>query len=205
MTHGDNNGLILPPRIAPVQAMVIPVAQHKEGVIDKANELYERLRKAGIRTKIDVTDRSFGWKASEYEMKGVPLRVEIGPKDIEQNQCCLCRRDNREKTFVPLENLETAVKEMLDSIHNSLFEKALANRETHTKVCQTLDEVKEFMTSEGGFAKTMWCGDLECELKMKEEAGVTSRCMPLEQEHLGDKCVCCGKPADKMIYWGVAY
>lgn len=205
MTHGDNNGLILPPRIAPIQAVVVPVAQHKEGVIEKAQELFERLRSAGVRTKIDVTDRSFGWKASEYEMKGVPLRVEIGPKDIEQNQCCLCRRDNREKIFVPLENLETAVKEMLDTIHNALFEKALANRENHTKICQTLDEVKEFMESEGGFAKTMWCGDLECELKMKEQAGVTSRCMPLEQEHLGDKCVCCGKPAEKMIYWGVAY
>jgi len=205
MTHGDNNGLILPPRVAPVQTIVIPVAQHKEGVIEKANELFERLRKAGIRTKIDTTDRSFGWKASEYEMKGVPLRVEIGPKDIEQNQCCLSRRDTREKTFVPLENLETAVKEMLDTIHKSLFDRALENRESHTRICSTLEEVREFMNAEGGFAKTMWCGSQECEIRMKEEAGVTSRCMPLEQEHIGDKCVCCGKPADKMIYWGVAY
>ena len=205
MTHGDNNGLVLPPRIAPIQAMVIPVAQHKEGVLEAASKLLERLQAAGIRAKMDDSDQSMGWKAAEYEMKGVPLRVEIGPKDMEKDQCCICRRDSGEKVFVPLAQLEDTVKGLLDEVHQSLFERAKKNLEDHTKVCMTLEEVKEFMETEGGFAKTMWCGDLECELKMKEEAGVSSRCMPLVQEQVSDTCVCCGKPAKHMIYWGVAY
>ena len=175
MTHGDNNGLVLPPRIAPIQA------------------------------QMDDSDQSMGWKAAQYEMKGVPLRVEIGPKDMEKGQCCICRRDSGEKVFVPLAELEAKVQELLDAVHDGLFQRAKQNLEDHTKVCRTLDEVKSFMEGEGGFAKTMWCGELECELKMKEQAGVTSRCMPLKQEAVGDTCVCCGKPAKHMIYWGVAY
>ena len=205
MTHGDNNGLVLPPRIAPIQAMVIPVAQHKEGVLDAATDLLNRLKAAGIRASMDASDQSMGWKAAQYEMKGVPLRVEIGPKDMEKGQCCICRRDSGEKIFVPLAELETTVPQLLDAVHNGLYERAKKNLEDHTRVCLTLDEVKEFMETEGGFAKTMWCGDLECELKMKEQAGVTSRCMPLEQEKVSDTCVCCGKPAKHMILWGVAY
>lgn len=205
MTHGDNNGLVLPPRIAPIQAMVIPVAQHKEGVLDAAFALLERLQAAGIRAKMDDSDQTMGWKAAQYEMKGVPLRVEIGPKDMEKGQCCICRRDNGEKIFVPLAELEATVTQLLDAVHQGLYERAKKNLEEHTKVCLTLDDVKEFMQTEGGFAKTMWCGELDCELKMKEEAGVTSRCMPIEQESVGETCVCCGKPAKHMIYWGVAY
>lgn len=205
MTHGDNNGLILPPKIAPIQVVVIPVAQHKEGVIEAAMELVERLKNIGIRTKIDTSDHSFGWKAAEYEMKGVPLRVEIGPKDISNGVFCICRRDNGEKETLSLETLESSVIERLELVHQGLFNRALENREAHTKVCNSLEEVKEFIQNEGGFAKTMWCGELDCELKMKEEAGVTSRCMPLDQEKVGETCVCCGKPAKKMIYWGVAY
>ena len=154
---------------------------------------------------MDDSDQSMGWKAAQYEMKGVPLRVEIGPKDMEKGQCCICRRDSGEKVFVPLDELESKVQELLDAVHDGLYQRAKKNLEDHTKVCHTLDEVKTFMETEGGFAKTMWCGDLECELKMKEEAGVTSRCMPLKQESVGDVCVCCGKPAKHMIYWGVAY
>ena len=205
MTHGDNNGLVLPPRIAPIQAMVIPVAQHKEGVIDAATALLERLKAAGVRAKIDVSDKAMGWKAAEYEMKGVPLRVEIGPKDMEQGQCCICRRDSGEKVFVPLAELEETVARLLDEVHDGLYARAKKNLDDHTRVCLTMDDVKSFMQSEGGFAKSMWCGDEACELKMKDEAGVSSRCMPVEQEHLGETCVCCGKPAEKMIYWGVAY
>ena len=206
MTHGDNNGLVLPPRIAPIQAMVIPVAQHKEGVLDAATDLLNRLTAAGVRAKMDDSDQSMGWKAAEYEMKGVPLRVEIGPKDMEKGQCCICRRDNGEKVFVPLVQLEATVAKLLDEVHDGLFARAKANLENNTRTCLTLDEVKEFMETKGGFAKTMWCGELDCELKMKEEAGVSSRCMPLEQEVIGEgKCVCCGKEAKHMIYWGVAY
>ena len=200
-----NNGLGLPPRIAPIQAIVIPVAQHKEGVLDAAAALLDRLKAAGIRAQMDDSDQSMGWKAAQYEMKGVPLRVEIGPKDMEKGQCCICRRDSGEKVFVPLAELEAKVQELLDAVHDGLFQRAKQNLEDHTKVCRTLDEVKSFMEGEGGFAKTMWCGELECELKMKEQAGVTSRCMPLKQEAVGDTCVCCGKPAKHMIYWGVAY
>ena len=205
MTHGDNNGLVLPPKIAPIQAMVIPVAQHKEGVIDAAGELLMRLKEMGIRARMDASDQSMGWKAAEYEMKGVPLRVEIGPKDMEKGQCCICRRDNGEKIFVPLSELETVVPQLLDAVHEGLYNRAKQNLENNTKVCMTLEEVKTFMETAGGFAKTMWCGELDCELEMKEKAGVSSRCMPLEQETVSDVCVCCGKPAKHMIYWGVAY
>lgn len=205
MTHGDNNGLVLPPRIAPTQVIIIPVAQHKEGVIAANEAVMARLKAAGIRVKMDASDNSPGWKFAEYEMKGVPLRLELGPKDIEKNQCVLARRDSGEKSFVSLDNIEETVKTMLDAVQQGLFDKAKRNLDENTYACATLEEVKEKMASQGGFAKTMWCGELACELKMKEEAGVSSRCIPLEQEHLGDTCACCGKPAKHMVYWGVAY
>ena len=205
MTHGDNNGLVLPPRIAPIQAMVIPVAQHKEGVLDAATDLLGRLKAAGIRADMDASDQSMGWKAAQYEMKGVPLRVEIGPKDMEKGQCCICRRDSGEKVFVPLSELETTVPQLLDAVHDGLYQRAKKNLEDHTKTCLTAEEVKDFIQNEGGFARTMWCGDEACELKMKEIAGVSSRCMPFAQEKVSDTCVCCGKPAKHMILWGVAY
>ena len=205
MTHGDNNGLVLPPRIAPIQAMVIPVAQHKEGVLEAASALLARLQQAGVRAKMDDSDQSMGWKAAEYEMKGVPLRVEIGPKDMEKNQCVLVRRDSGEKTFVSLDALEQTVQAMLDDIHHGLYAKAKGNLEEHTFVASSLEEAKRLQETKGGFIKTMWCGELACEMKMKEEAGMTSRCIPFQQEKLGETCACCGKPAHKMIYWGVAY
>ncbi|SBW11071.1 Proline--tRNA ligase [uncultured Eubacteriales bacterium] len=205
MTHGDNNGLVLPPRVAPIQVIVLPIAAHKAGVTEKAQELVDRLTAAGLRVKGDFSENSPGWKFAEYEMKGVPLRLEIGPKDIEQNQCVLVRRDSREKVFVSLDELEAKVPMLLDAIHEAMFAKAKRNLDEHTVVCHSVQEVKDFMENVGGFAKTMWCGDKECELKMKEEAGVSSRCIPLEQEHLGDTCPVCGKRAKHSIYWGVAY
>ena len=205
MTHGDNNGLVLPPRIAPTQVMVIPVAQHKEGVLEAATALLDRLKAAGLRAKMDASDQSMGWKAAEYEMKGIPLRLELGPKDIEKNQCVLVRRDNGEKVFVSLDELETAVPATLDAIHQGLYQKAKKNLEDNTYACSSLEEVREKMQERGGFAKTMWCGDEACEIKMKEEGGMTSRCVPFAQEHLGDICPICGRAAKKMIYWGVAY
>ena len=205
MTHGDNNGLVLPPRIAPIQVIIIPVAQHKAGVLEANQAVMDRLKAAGIRVKMDDSDQSAGWKFAEYEMKGVPLRLELGPKDIEKNQCVLVRRDSGEKTFVSLDGIEETVAHMLDAIHDGLYAKAKRNLEENTYACSSLAEVKEKMQERGGFAKTMWCGDEACELRMKEEAGVTSRCIPFEQEHLGDTCAVCGKPAKHMIYWGVAY
>ena len=205
MTHGDNNGLVLPPRVAPIQVIIIPVAQHKAGVIEANQAVMDRLTQAGFRVKMDASDQSAGWKFAEYEMKGVPLRLELGPKDIEKNQCVLVRRDSGEKTFVSLDGIEETVAHMLDAIHDGLYAKAKRNLEENTYACSSLAEVKEKMQERGGFAKTMWCGDEACELRMKEEAGVTSRCIPFEQEHLGDTCAVCGKPAKHMIYWGVAY
>lgn len=204
MTHGDNNGLVLPPAVAPVQVVILPIAMHKEGVLDKAMELRGRLARS-FRVKVDDSDNSAGWKFAEYEMKGVPLRLEIGPKDIANNQCVLVRRDNREKTFVSLDRLEAAIAEQLEAVRAGLYEKALARREEMTYSAKTMEELKELAEHNPGFIKAMWCGDLACEEALKEEAGITSRCIPFVQEQLADTCVCCGKPAKHMLYWGKAY
>ena len=205
MTHGDNNGLVLPPKVAPVQIIVLPIAQHKPGVLEGANGLKDRLTAAGFRVKLDDSDQSMGWKCAEYEMKGVPLRVECGPRDLENGQCVLVRRVDGEKTVVDLDELETAVARQLELAHQVMFEKAKKNLTDNIFEAHSLEEAKSIQQEKGGFIKTMWCGELECELKMKEEAGMSSRCMPLEQEDLGDTCPICGKKARTMIYWGVAY
>ena len=205
MTHGDDNGLVLPPRIAPIQAVVVPVAMHKDGVLDAANELFATLKASGLRVKIDASDNSPGWKFAEYEMKGVPVRVELGPKDIEAGQCVLVSRVTREKKVVALANVVNEITVMLDEIHDALFNKALENRKNRTYVATNMDELKKISSEKSGFVKAMWCGDEECELKIKEDAGLSSRCIPYEQEQLSDVCVCCGKPAKHMTYWGVAY
>ena len=205
MTHGDNNGLVLPPRIAPIQAMVIPVAQHKPGVLDAANGLLARLKAAGIRAAMDDSDQSMGWKAAQYEMKGVPVRVEIGPRDLEKGQCCLARRDTGEKSFVALDGLESQVQSLLTAVHDNLYAQAEKNLEDNTFDLNSWQEVKEMVETKGGFARTKWCGKLECELKMKELAGVSSRCMPLKQSGTEGVCPVCGEKCTTDIYWGVAY
>ncbi len=205
MAHGDNNGLVLPPQIAPIQLVVVPVAQHKPGVIEGAQALRDRLAAAGYRVSIDTSDNSMGWKCAQYEMKGVPLRVEMGPRDMENGQCVMVRRDNGEKTFVKLEELEQKAGELLQAVHDGLFEKARINLAEHIYPAFSIEEAKKLQEEHGGFIKTMWCGDPACEQAMKEKAGMSSRCIPFEQEHLADVCACCGKPAKTMIYWGVAY
>ncbi len=204
MVHGDNSGLVLPPKVAPTQVMVIPIAQHKEGVIEKATELKNRISKIA-RVKIDTSDKMPGWKFNEYEMKGIPVRVEIGPKDIEKNQAVLVRRDTREKTIVSLDALEENITKLLEEIQTSLYEKALNNRTEKTYEATSMDELKQISEEKQGFIKAMWCQDLACEEQIKEEAGLTSRCIPFEQEQLADTCVCCGKKTDVMVYWGKAY
>ena len=203
MAHGDNDGLVLPPRIAPVQVIIIPIQQRKEGVLEKTWELKDRL--SGFKVKVDDTDKSPGWKFSECEMRGIPLRVEIGPKDIAADQAVLVRRDTHEKVTVSLSELEAKVGEMLEAIQKDMYEKAKKHRDSHTYTALTLDELKDIAENKPGFIKAMWCGCQECEEKLKEEAGVTSRCMPFAQEKLSDTCVYCGKPATKMVYWGKAY
>lgn len=204
MTHGDDNGLVLPPAVAPIQLVIIPIASHKEGVLDKANELKNKLASV-CRVKLDDSDNSAGWKFSEYEMKGVPLRLEIGPKDIENNRCVVVRRDNGEKIFVSLDELEAKIPELLEAVRDGLYQKAIDRRAAMTFTASDYAELKDIADNKPGFIKAMWCGDRECEDKLKDELGITSRCIPFEQEHLSDTCVCCGKPAKHMLYWGKAY
>ena len=206
MTHGDNNGLVLPPDVAPIQIVIIPVAQHKEGVLDKAAELRDKLIAAGYRVKLDDSDNSAGWKYSEYEMKGVPVRLEIGPRDIESNQCVLVSRVDRSKEFVSLDGLEASIEKKLTEVRDAMYQKALENRANKTYDCKTLDEISATLEEKGcGFVRAMWCGDEECEDKVKEVTGVGSRCIPFDQVEISDKCVCCGKPANTMVLWGKAY
>ncbi len=205
MSHGDDNGLVLPPAVAPIQVVILPVAQHKPGVLEKANELKERLSKF-CRVKLDDSDNSAGWKFAEYEMKGIPVRLEIGPRDIENNECVLVTRHNREKTVVSLDELETAIPAKLQEVRDGIYAKALENRERRTYACTTVDEIKSAIAENGdGFVKAMWCGEEACEDAVKEQTGVGSRCIPFVAEHLSDKCVCCGKPAKEMVYWAIAY
>jgi len=204
MTHGDNDGLVLPPAIAPIQTVIVPIASHKEGVVEKATEVYERVKKI-CRAKIDLSEQSPGWKFAEYEMKGVPLRLELGPKDIEKNQCVIVRRDNRQKYFVSLDDLETEIPRLLLEMRDAMFTAALERRNNMTYEAHDLEEMIKVADEKPGFIKAMWCGSRECEEALKEKAGVSSRCIPFEQEPVGDTCVCCGKKADKMLYWGKAY
>ncbi len=205
MTHGDENGLVLPPAVAPIQVVVIPVAAHKPGVTEAAADIANRL-KDDFRVKLDDSDNSPGWKYAEYEMKGVPLRIEIGPRDLEAGQCVIVTRHNREKTIVALADLESAVAERLQAVRDGMYAKALANREARTYDCKTMDEITEKLAANGdGFVRAMWCGDPECEDKVKESTGVGSRCIPLDQETVSDVCVCCGRPAKQLVFWGKAY
>jgi len=206
MTHGDNNGLVLPPAVAPIQVVIVPAAMHKEGVLEKANELYRMLRDANIRVKLDDSENSPGWKFAEYEMKGVPVRVEIGPRDIAANQCVIATRHNGEKTSVSLDNLVESVQEKLQEVHDGLYQAALENRNRRTYQCRTIDEINQALTEKGdGFIEAMWCGDEACEDEVKAQTGAGSRCIPFAQKQISDTCVCCGKPAKHMVLWGKAY
>lgn len=203
MVHGDDSGLVLPPRIAPTQVMIIPINQNKEGVLDKAYELKNML--SGFKVKVDDSDKSPGWKFSEQEMRGVPLRIEVGPKDIEAGQAVIVRRDNREKLVVPFEEIKERVAQALEQMQAEMLERARTHRDTHTYTAANMEEFSHIIDEKPGFIKAMWCKSEECEKEIKEKTGATSRCMPFEQEHIADTCVCCGKPAKVMAYWGKAY
>ncbi len=206
MTHSDDNGLVLPPRIAPTQLVAIPIAAHKNpAVLDAVKEILAKLDAADVRTKLDDSEQSMGWKCAEYEMRGVPIRLELGPRDLENGQCCLVRRDNGEKTFVAIDGIVESVKALLDDIHDNMFAMAKKNLEDNTFDFTTWEEVRDMAQGKGGFARTKWCGSLDCELAMKEKAGVSSRCMPLKQSGTTGKCPVCGKDCTTDIYWGVAY
>lgn len=203
MVHGDDSGLVLPPRIAPVQVMIIPIAQHKEGVLEKAAELKEKLSKFSV--KVDDSDKGPGWKFSEQEMRGIPIRIELGPKDIEANQAVIVRRDTREKIVVSLDEIDSKVAEVLETMQNEMLERARNHRDAHTYEANSTEEFADIVANKPGFVKAMWCGDQACEDEIKEKTGATSRCMPFNQEHISDTCVCCGKKAKSLVYWGKAY
>ena len=203
MVHGDNNGLVMPPAIAPTQVVIIPIRQQQEGVLAKADEIKEKL--GGFRVKVDDSDKSPGWKFAEHEMRGVPVRIEIGPKDIEAGQAQVARRDTGEKMTVALDALETEIPKLLDTIQKDMLERARVHRDEHTYTATNLEEMTDIAANKPGFIKAMWCEELECEEKLKEVVGVTSRCMPFAQEEVATTCVCCGKPAKKLVYWGKAY
>ena len=205
MVHGDNSGLVLPPRIAPTQLMIVPIRQDAEGVLDKANALREELAGAGVRTALDDSDKSPGWKFAEQEMRGIPLRAELGPKDLEQGQVVLVRRDTREKEIVPFDQLATRVPALLETIQNDMYARAEEHLKTHTFEARSYEEFKETLETKPGFIRAMWCGELSCEEQIKEETGATSRCMPFDQTPIAETCVCCGKPAKKMVFWGRSY
>lgn len=204
MAHGDQRGLKLPPRVAPVQVVIIPVAAHKEGVKEKALEIEQILKKAGIRVKVDLSEQSPGWKFNEWEMKGVPIRLEIGPRDIENGVAVLVRRDNFEKTTVKFDTIAEEVSKTLDLIHENMYEMSKNFTHSHIVTAQNMDELTAGIEGKN-FVKTMWCGCPECEAKIKELTAATSRAMPFDQTPIGDKCVCCGKKATKVIYFARAY
>ncbi len=204
MVHGDNRGLVIPPRIAPTQAMIVPIAQHKEGVLDKAYELRDQLKDI-VRVDIDASDKMPGWKFNEYEMKGIPVRIEMGPKDMEKEQVVLVRRDTGEKEFVPLTELQTRLTALLEEVQLNLYTKAKNHRDKKTSIATTIEEFSRVLHENPGFIKAMWCGDLACEEKIKEDTLATSRCIPFEQEQVADICVCCGKPAKELVFWAKAY
>ncbi len=205
MVHGDDSGLVLPPHVAPTQVMVIPIQQMKEGVLDAARGIVDALAAADVRVKVDETDKSPGFKFSEQEMRGIPLRIEIGPKDLAEGQCVIVRRDTREKTVVAIADVAAKVPEILENMQHEMLERARAHRDSHIYTATNYDEFKQTINEKPGFIKAMWCGDQACEDQIKEETGATSRCMPFEQEEIADTCVCCGKKAKKLVIWGRSY
>ncbi|MBQ5360667.1 MAG: proline--tRNA ligase, partial [Lachnospiraceae bacterium] len=203
MVHGDNSGLVLPPRIAPTQIMIVPIQQKKAGVLDKAFEIRDML--SNFRVKVDDSDKSPGFKFADQEMRGIPVRIEIGPRDIEGGKCIIARRDNHEKIECDIAALPEKMAELLPQIQKDMYDRAAKHLEEHTYTAATKEEFDRLFREKSGFVKAMWCGDQACEDMIKEDYGVTSRCMPFKQETVSDVCVCCGKPAKKMVYWGRAY
>ena len=205
MAHGDNRGLKLPPLVAPIQAVIVPIAQQKEGVLEATNKLKEKLSKK-FRMELDDRDNySVGYKFNDWEMRGVPVRIEMGPRDIENGEAVLVRRDTSEKISVKLEDIEEKLEELLKDIQKSMYDVCKKRVEEKTTTAKTMEELKKNLDENQGYVKTMWCGNQECEDKVKEVTGAPSRCIPFEQEHISDTCVCCGKPATKMVVWGRQY
>ena len=205
MVHGDDNGLVLPPYVAPIQVVIVPIQQAKPGIMNKCHELKERLEKMNLRVKLDDTDRTPGWKFAEYEMKGVPVRIELGPRDLENNVVTVCKRNDHEKIQISIDKLEDEIPQLLATIHEEMYQKALKQLLNSITEVHTYDELKEVVNVKGGYAKMMWCGCEECENKIKEDTNATSRCMPFDQKPFMDTCPICGKKATKVVLFAKAY
>ncbi len=205
MAHGDERGLKLPPKVAPIQIRIIPIAQHKEGVLEKVKELKERLQKE-FRVEIDAREQvTPGYKFNDCELKGIPVRIEMGPRDIENNQCIIVRRDTLEKITVKLDELEEKLKDIMEDIQKNMYNICKKRMEEKTSIARTLEEFEEKINTNQGYIKAMWCGSAKCEDKIKERTGAHSRCIPEKSEEISDVCVCCGKKAKEMVYWGRQY
>ena len=205
MVHGDDNGLVLPPRVAPTQVVIVPIRQNVDGVLDKAYEIEKTLKEAGLRVKVDASDKSPGWKFSEAEMRGIPLRIEIGPKDIEEGKCVIVKRNVGVKENYNLDNnLVTNINTLLDKMHNEMYDKALKHLNEHMTRVNTMEEFVDVLENKTGFVQAPWCGDTECELKIKEQTTATSRCITDQEVH-GEKCICCGKEAKKIVNFAKSY
>ena len=205
MVHGDDNGLVLPPRVAPIQVVIVPIRQDAEGILDKCREIEKTLSGMGIRVKLDDSDHTPGWKFAEWEMKGVPLRLELGPRDLAAGNICLTKRVNGEKRIAPIDEIEKSIPSLLDEIHMDMYNKALSHLKAHIKEAHDVEELKKIL-DEGGYAKMMWCGDEECELKVKEiTGGGTARCIGEHESPFDETCPLCGKKADKVVYFAKAY
>ena len=206
MVHGDNAGLVLPPKIAPTQVMIIPIAQHKDGVLDYCNNALSELRQNNIRVKIDDTDKTPGYKFSQQEVLGIPLRIEAGPRDIESNQVIITRRDNKEKYVVGINELTDKVNEIMNIMQEEMYNRALKHLEENIRSVNNMDEMIKVANEEQGFIKAMWCGNEKCEEEIKEKTGgYGSRCIPFDEDNINDKCVNCGNKAKHMVIWGKSY
>ncbi len=205
MVHGDDSGLVLPPYVAPTQVLIVPIQQQKEGVLEKANEILASLEKNGIRASIDDSDKSPGWKFAEAEMKGIPIRIEIGPRDLENNQCVVVTRYNHQKEILSLDEIVAKIPGMFRQIHDAMYQSALENVENNSRPAITYEEFKEIIDQKGGYVKMMWCGEQACEDQVKEDTQATARCIPFVQEHLSENCPVCGKPAKMEVYFAKAY
>ncbi len=206
MVHGDDDGLVMPPYVAPTQVVIIPIQMNKEGVTKACKDVYSKLKEANIRVKLDDSDKTPGWKFSEYEMKGIPIRIELGPRDLEQNQCVVCFRHTREKIVVKLDELVNKMPEFFEKMHNEMYENAVKSQKAMTVDCDNYEEFKAIMAKPvSGYVRMMWCGCKECEEKIKADTAATSRNIPFHQENLSETCPVCGKKATKLVVWAKAY
>jgi prolyl-tRNA synthetase len=209
MTHSDDKGLVLPPNLAPLQVVIVPIYKvdgQKNEVLNHAKKLYEDLNAAGIRVKLDDRDtHTPGYKFNDYELKGVPIRLGIGPKDIEKGTVELARRDNLTKSFIPQDDLASHVKNLLSEIQSNLFDRALAFRDSHITVCDSYTDFKKVLDSKGGFISAHWDGTEETEMKIKQETKATIRCIPIDTEKKEGKCIYSGNPSSQRVLFAKAY